>query len=69
MARQPSESESADGRTDGRAPASLGGLDSDPRTLAPTMGVRTSGQMGSADPPRKMDEKLKSENMPKTAVF
>jgi len=57
------------GRTDGRAPASLGGLDSDPRTLAPTMGVRTSGQMGSADPPRKMDEKLKSENMPKRAVF
>jgi len=27
------------------------------------------GQMGSADPPGKMDEKLKSENMQKTAVF
>jgi len=25
--------------------------------------------MGSADPPGKMDEKLKSENMPKRAVF
>jgi len=25
--------------------------------------------MGSADPPGKMDEKLKSENMQKTAVF
>jgi len=29
------------------------------------MGVRTQGQMGSADPPGKMDEKLKSENMQK----
>jgi len=27
------------------------------------------GQMGSADTPRKMDEKLKSENMQKRAVF
>ena len=27
------------------------------------------GQMGSADPPLKMDEKLKSENMQKRAVF
>jgi len=25
--------------------------------------------MGSADPPEKMDEKLKSENMQKRAVF
>jgi len=29
------------------------------------MGVRTYGQMGSADTPGKMDEKLKSENMQK----
>jgi len=29
------------------------------------MGVRAWGQMGSADPPGKMDEKLKSENMQK----
>ena len=29
------------------------------------MGVRTYGQMGSAAPPGKMDEKLKSENMQK----
>jgi len=29
------------------------------------MGVRTQGQMGSADPPGKMDEKLKRENMQK----
>ena len=29
------------------------------------MGVRKQGQMGSADPPGKMDEKLKSENMQK----
>jgi len=29
------------------------------------MGVCTHGQMGSADPPGKMDEKLKSENMQK----
>jgi len=29
------------------------------------MGVRTQGQMGSADPPGKMDENLKSENMQK----
>ena len=34
------------------------------------MGVRTYGQMGSADPPwKKMDEKLKSENMQERAVF
>ena len=33
------------------------------------MGVRTWGQMGPADPPGKMDEKLKSENMQKLAVF
>jgi len=29
------------------------------------MGVRTLGQMGSADPRGKMDEKLNSENMQK----
>ena len=29
------------------------------------MGVRTQGQMGSADLPGKMDEKLKSENTQK----
>ena len=29
------------------------------------MGVRTWGQMGSANPPGKMDEKLNSENMQK----
>jgi len=34
------------------------------------MGVRTQGQTGSADPPPgKMDEKLKSENIQKRAVF
>jgi len=33
------------------------------------MGGRTQGQMGSADPPGKMDEKIKSENMQKRAVF
>jgi len=33
------------------------------------MGVRTWGQMGSANPPGKMDEKLNSENMQKSAVF
>jgi len=33
------------------------------------MGVRTQGQMGSADPHGKMDKKLKSENMQKRAVF
>jgi len=33
------------------------------------MGVRTNGQMGSADSPGKMDEKLKSENMQKRTVF
>jgi len=34
------------------------------------MGVRTWGQMGSADrPPGKMDEKLKSENMQKKSIF
>ena len=37
--------------------------------LSHSMGVRTQGQMGSADPPWKMDEKLKSENMQKRAVF
>jgi len=34
-----------------------------------SMGVRTQKQMGSADPPGKMDEKLKSENMQKRAFF
>jgi len=29
------------------------------------MGVRTYGQMGPADPLKKMDKKLKSENMQK----
>jgi len=29
------------------------------------MGVRTYGQMGAADPPEKMDERLKSENIQK----
>jgi len=34
------------------------------------MGVRTSGQMGSADRrPWKMDERLKSENMQKKSSF
>ena len=33
------------------------------------MGVCTQGQMGSADPPEKMDEKLKSENVQKIAIF
>ena len=33
------------------------------------MGVRTWGQMGSADPPGKKDEKLKSENVQERAVF
>jgi len=33
------------------------------------MGIRTQGQMGSADPPGKMDEKLNSENTQKRAVF
>jgi len=33
------------------------------------MGVRTYEQMGSADPPGKMDGKLKSGNMQKRAVF
>jgi len=33
------------------------------------MGVHTWGQMGSADPPGKMDENLKIENMQKRAVF
>jgi len=33
------------------------------------MGVRTSGQMKSADPPGEIDEKLNSENMQKRAVF
>jgi len=32
------------------------------------MGVRTYGQMVSADPAGKMNEKLKSENMQKRAV-
>ena len=35
----------------------------------PTMGVRTQGQMESADPPGKMDEKLKGENMQQRPVF
>ena len=39
------------------------------RFLHCAIGVRTYGQMGSADPPGKMDEKLKSENMQKRAVF
>jgi len=35
-------------------------------TNTSAMGVRTQGQMRwSADPPGKMDEKLKSENMQK----
>jgi len=33
------------------------------------MGVRTNGQMGSADSPGKMDEKLKSENVQKKRSF
>jgi len=33
------------------------------------MGVRTWGQMGSADPRGKMNEKLKKENMQKKSVF
>ena len=33
------------------------------------MAVRTQGQVGPADPPVKMDEKLKSEKMQKRAVF
>jgi len=33
------------------------------------MGVRTQGQMGSADPTAKMDEKLKSENVQKRAAL
>ena len=36
-----------------------------PVTGSSGMGVRTWGQMGSADPPGKIDEKLKSENMQK----
>jgi len=32
-------------------------------TFPLNMGVRTWGQMGSANPPGKIDEKLKSENM------
>jgi len=32
------------------------------------MGVRTQGQMGSTEP-LEMDEKLKTENMQKRAVF
>ena len=36
---------------------------------ATLMGVRTYGQTGSADPPGKTDEKLKSGNMQKRAVF
>jgi len=38
-------------------------------TVSLTMGVRTSGQMGSADPLEKWIKKLKSENMQKRAVF
>ena len=33
------------------------------------MGVRILGQMGSADRPEKMDEKLKSKNMSKKSIF
>jgi len=33
------------------------------------MGIRTQGQMGPADHPGKMDEKLESENMQKRAVL
>jgi len=33
------------------------------------MAVRTQGQVGPADPPVKMDEKLKSEKVQKRAVF
>jgi len=33
------------------------------------MGVRTYGQMGLADPPRKMDKKIKNENMQKEQFF
>jgi len=33
------------------------------------MGVRTNGQIGSADSPEKMGEKLKSENVQKRGVF
>ena len=33
------------------------------------MGVRTYGQMGLADPPRKMDKKIKNENMQKETFF
>jgi len=39
------------------------------RFLHCAMGDRTYGQMGSADPPGKMDEKLKSENMQKKSSF
>jgi len=35
------------------------------KARSPAMGVRTEGQIGSADPPGKMDEKLISENMQK----
>jgi len=33
------------------------------------MGVHILGQMGSADRPEKMDEKLKSKNMSKKSIF
>jgi len=33
------------------------------------MGIRTYGQMVSADPTGKMNEKLKSENMQKKSSF
>jgi len=33
------------------------------------MAVRTQGQVGPADPPVKMDEKLKSEKMQKKSSF
>ena len=33
------------------------------------MGVHIYGQIGSPDPPGKMDEKLKSENMQKKSSF
>jgi len=38
-------------------------------TLGHTHGRPHIGAMGSADPPGKMDEKLKSENTQKLAVF
>ena len=40
-----------------------------PTELLITMGVRTQGQMGSADPPLQKWMKVKSENMQKRPVF